>query len=158
MVVQCALKGSIFPLVIVNNVCCVPSHTNNRRRFLGLEVCMCVLPVVYSLAKRFLANLYKIVYYELSIYWYIKAQVTRPKPKNSKPGTSQRSYIEHHSWLSYLKHKPPISTLRLLLYLHSHCSEGHHYLKHAISSTYQVASNIQLAKIKIPTEYLVLLT
>ena len=154
MVVQCALKGSIFPLVIVNNVCCVPSHTNNRRRFLGLEVCMCVLLVVYSLAKRFLANLYKfIVYYELSIYWYkyIKAQATRPKPKKSKPGTSQRSYIEHHSWLSYLKHKPPISTLRLLLYLQSHCSEGDHYLKHAISSTYQVASNIQIPHLELHT-------
>ena len=117
MVVQCALKGSIFPLVIVNNVCCVPSHTNNRRRFLGLEVCMCVLPVVYSFAKRFLANLYKfIVYYQLSIYWYIKAQATRPKPKKSKPGTSQRSYIEHHSWLSYLKHKLPIYIALIMIF------------------------------------------
>ena len=124
MVVQCALKGSIFPLVIVNNVCCVPSHTNNRRRFLGLEVCMCVLPVVYSFAKRFLANLYKfIVYYELSIYWYIKAQATRPNPKKSKPGTSQRSYIEHHSWLSYLKHKPPMLNIlfrQIILFLKVH--------------------------------------
>ena len=125
MVVQCALKGSIFPLVIVNNVCCVPSHTNNRRRFLGLEVCMCILPVVYSFAKRFLANLYKFIvyYYELSIYWYIKAQATRPKPKKSKPGTSQRSYIEHHSWLSYLKHKPRMLNIlfsQIVLFLKVH--------------------------------------